>query len=96
MPEEPAQPEPRSRGRGSPRHTPRPGSSRPSRLSLPCPALRCPALPAAHAGGGPGSDMALRRYLLLLAQEHLEFRLPVSAARPGPGMGPGLRRARGR
>lgn len=24
---------------------------------------------------------ALRRYLLLLAQEHLEFRLPVSAAR---------------
>lgn len=24
---------------------------------------------------------ALRRYLLLLAQEHLEFRLPVSAVR---------------
>lgn len=24
---------------------------------------------------------ALRRYLLLLAQEHLEFRLPVSARR---------------
>lgn len=32
---------------------------------------------------------ALRRYLLLLAQEHLEFRLPVRGDGDGSGAGDG-------
>lgn len=88
--------------RGSPTHAPyrwrrlpprRAGSSR-----------GCWARPAAHAAreAGEWPDMALaaatlRRYLLLLAQEHLEFRLPVSASRGqdwgwGRGVGPLRRR----
>lgn len=59
-------------------------ATRPSRAPPAAPALPCPAGGACGRRGMAGMALAapaLRRYLLLLAQEHLEFRLPVSAAR---------------
>lgn len=77
-PAEPAQrPVPQPGPLGSLRHTPLPSSSRRSRPALPCRRRMREAGMAGMALAAP----ALRRYLLLLAQEHLEFRLPVSAAR---------------
>lgn len=91
MPEEPAQPEPRSRAGVVP-------ATRPVPAPPALPAFPCPALPCA-AGGACGRRARLGHgaAALFAAAGAGAPRVPPAGERcAGPGPGPGLRRARGR